>query len=215
MLEPILPPPLFTIILSHLPIFFSLTYNKIKKRSSLIMEVMLRIATDYTPPLSLFVTAKVGGISITVRDKLRSGNPPFIILPCERLKVEGRDEILRYFCCKGSVRNLYDRDDKYETEELFQWLQDAHARFSSSYYEGACTHFDRRLMQRTFLVGDCLSLADIVLWSYLAEIGKKWERLMESKKYQNLAEWYNMLSRQYDLDEERATYLATYSLKED
>lgn len=50
---------------------------------------------------------------------------------------------------------------------------------------------------------------------FSAEIGKKWERLMESKKYKNLVEWYNILSRQYDLDEMRTTYLATYSLKED
>ncbi|CAH1436369.1 unnamed protein product [Lactuca virosa] len=149
------------------------------------------------------------------RAKLKSGMPPFIILPCETLNVEEVDEILRYFCHIGVVDKLYDRDSisRAETRELFHCLQRVHACFSGPDldFDKACMQFDHQLQDHDFLVGDLLSLADIVLWSYLAGAGKKWD----SKKYKYLVRFYNLMSELYSLDKVREAYLAAYPVQED
>ncbi|KAJ0094741.1 hypothetical protein Patl1_15316 [Pistacia atlantica] len=50
------------------------------------------------------------------------------------------------------------------------------------------------LGKRTVVVVQCLSIADIAIWSALAGTGQRWEISRKSKKYQNLVWWFNSVS---------------------
>ncbi|WJX38459.1 glutamate--tRNA ligase [Trifolium repens] len=60
-------------------------------------------------------------------------------------------------------------------------------------FENGCKYIDEYLEKRTFLVGYSLSIADVTIMASLAGSGKRWESLRKSKKYQNLARWYNSI----------------------
>lgn len=60
----------------------------------------------------------------------------------------------------------------------------------------------------THFLLDIASIADIAVWSGLAGTGKRWESLRSSKKYQNLARWFNSILTEYGvLNEVTATYV--------
>lgn len=52
-----------------------------------------------------------------------------------------------------------------------EWLEYAPILASGAEFEGGCSYIDGYLLKRTFLVGHCLSIADIAIWAGLA--GKK------------------------------------------
>lgn len=159
-----------------------------------MMELL--IAADGTPPLSVLATAKVAAASLTVKATLTAGSPPVLVLTDGR-KLRGTNVLLQYLgCTSTAIPNLYQRD-AVETAQINEWLEYATIFSSGSEYEGACKYVDGYLLQRTFLVGDTLSVADIVVWSYLAGAGKRWESLMKSKKYQNLTRYYTSISTQH------------------
>lgn len=52
--------------------------------------------------------------------------------------------------------------------QIDEWLEYVPAFASGSEFEVACAYVDGYLLQRTFLVGSSLSIADIAIWSALA-----------------------------------------------
>ncbi|XP_076950394.1 glutamate--tRNA ligase, cytoplasmic-like [Bidens hawaiensis] len=159
-------------------------------------ELKLLIATDDTPPLSVLAVARLAAVSLALHPTLTAASPPNLLLT-NGTKLHGTNVVIRYLGrISTTIPNLYQRD-ALETTQIDEWLEYASVFASGSEYEGACKYVDGYLLHRTFLVGQSLSVADIVVWSYLAGAGKRWESLMKSKKYQNLARWYTTISTEH------------------
>ncbi|KVH99452.1 glutamate--tRNA ligase, cytoplasmic [Cynara cardunculus var. scolymus] len=172
-----------------------------------MMELKLLTAADVPPPLSVIAVSTLAGVSLTVESTLTSASPPVLVLP-NGLKLHGTNVLLRYLGRTTTIIPSLYQGDAFEIGQIDEWLEYAPIFSSGSEYEGACKYVDGYLLQRTFLVGHSLSIADMAVWSYLAGAGKRWESLMKSKKYQNLVRWYNMISSEHAavLDEITATY---------
>ncbi|KAI3702120.1 hypothetical protein L6452_27829 [Arctium lappa] len=90
------------------------------------------------------------------------------------LKLRGTN-VLRYLGrTTTTIPSLY-QGDAFEIGQIDEWLDYAPIFSSGSEYEGACKYVDGYLLQRTFLVGHSLSIADMAVWSYLAEARLKME----------------------------------------
>lgn len=168
------------------------------------MELKLSFPAD-SPPLSVIVAAKIAGVPIAADPTLAPASPPIIHLH-NGLKLQGTCVLLRYISRVANIPDLYQRD-AIESSQIDEWLDYAPIFASGSQFEEACGYVDGYLPQHTFLVGHSLSIADIAVWSGLAGTGKRWESLRSSKKYQNLARWFNSILAEYDvLNEVLATY---------
>ncbi|KAL5828019.1 hypothetical protein ACOSQ3_019850 [Xanthoceras sorbifolium] len=159
-----------------------------------------------SPPLSVIAAAKLARIPITTDTSAAA--PTFIF--SDGLKLHGAHVLLRYI---GRVANLYGQS-AYESGQIDEWLEYAPVFLTGSEFETACNYVDKYLEKRTFLVGDCLSIADIAIWSALAGTGQRWESLRKSKKYQNLVRWFNSISAEHSdsLNEITATYVGKRGL---
>ncbi|XP_044489937.1 glutamate--tRNA ligase, cytoplasmic-like [Mangifera indica] len=165
------------------------------------MEIkQLSFAAD-SPPLSVIAAAKLAGISLPTDT---SGSAPTFHFS-NGLKLHGTYVLLRYL---GRVAKLYGQN-ACESGEVDEWLEYVLVFSSGSEFENACNYVDKYLEKRTFVVGQCLTIADIAVWSALAGTGQRWESLRKSKKYQNLVRWFNSISTEYSdsLNEVTATYV--------
>ncbi|XP_060167448.1 glutamate--tRNA ligase, cytoplasmic [Lycium barbarum] len=161
------------------------------------MEIELSFPAD-SPPLAVIAWAKISGVTISTDPTLTPGSPP--IIHHNQLKLQGTSELLRHISQVAQIPA--------ESGQIDEWLDYAPIFASGSQFEEACGYVDGYLLQRTFLVGHSLSIADIAVWSGLAGTGKRWESLRSSKKYQNLARWFNSILAEYDvLNEVTATYV--------
>ncbi|KAI3729361.1 hypothetical protein L6452_18017 [Arctium lappa] len=95
-----------------------------------------------------------------------SSSPPALVLP-NALKLRGTNVLLRYLGRTTTIPSLY-QGDAFEIGQIDEWLDYAPIFSSGSEYEGACKYVDGYLLQRTFLDGHSLSIADMAVWSYLA-----------------------------------------------
>ncbi|KAJ1283293.1 hypothetical protein BS78_03G117300 [Paspalum vaginatum] len=122
--------------------------------------------------------------------------------------IHGISTILRYIARVAIVSNFYGQD-AIQAAHVDQWLEYAPVILSGSEFEASCSFIDRYLACRTLLVGYSLSVADIAVWSNIAGTGQRWESLRRSKKYQNLARWFNSIAADYagTLDEVVAAYV--------
>ncbi|XP_055816487.1 glutamate--tRNA ligase, cytoplasmic [Solanum dulcamara] len=169
------------------------------------MELKLSFPAD-SPPLVVIAAAKIAGVAISTDPTLTPGSPPIIHLD-NGLKLQGTYVLLRYISRVANIPDLYQRD-AFESSQIDEWLGYAPIFASGSQFEEACGYVDGYLLQHSFLVGHSLSIADIAVWSGLAGTGKRWESLRSSKKYQNLARWFNSILAEYDvLNEVTATYV--------
>lgn len=169
------------------------------------MELKLSFPAD-SPPLAVIAAAKIAGVPISTDPTLNPGSPPIIHLD-NGLKLQGTCVLLRYISRVANIPDLYQRN-AFESSQIDEWLDYAPIFASGSQFEEACGYVDGYLLQHTFLVGHSLSIADIAVWSGLAGTGKRWESLRSSKKYQNLARWFNSILAEYDvLNEVIATYV--------
>lgn len=169
------------------------------------MELKLSFPAD-SPPLAVIAAAKIACVPISTDPTLNPGSPPIIHLD-NGLKLQGTCVLLRYISRVANIPDLYQRN-AFESSQIDEWLDYAPIFASGSQFEEACGYVDGYLLQHTFLVGHSLSIADIAVWSGLAGTGKRWESLRSSKKYQNLARWFNSILAEYDvLNEVRATYV--------
>ncbi|XP_059313402.1 glutamate--tRNA ligase, cytoplasmic [Lycium ferocissimum] len=161
------------------------------------MEMKLSFPAD-SPPLAVIAWAKISGVPISTDPTLTPASPP--IIHHNQLKLQGTSELLRHISQVAQIPA--------ESGQIDEWLDYAPIFASGSQFEEACGYVDGYLLQRTFLVGHSLSIADIAVWSGLAGTGKRWESLRSSKKYQNLARWFNSILAEYDvLNEVTATYV--------
>lgn len=169
------------------------------------MELKLSFPAD-SPPLVVIAAAKIAGVAISTDPTLTPGSPPIIHLD-NGLKLQGTYVLLRYISRIANIPDLYQRD-AFESSQIDEWLGYAPIFASGSQFEEACGYVDGYLLHHSFLVGHSLSIADIAVWSGLAGTGKRWESLRSSKKYQNLARWFNSILAEYDvLNEVTATYV--------
>ncbi|XP_047325344.1 glutamate--tRNA ligase, cytoplasmic-like [Impatiens glandulifera] len=145
-----------------------------------------------TPPLAIISAAKIAGIHLSQDPTLPAGSPPTFLLQNGQ-NLHGTNVLLRCVGRAANFPNFYDRDI-YESCQIDEWLDYAPILASGSEFEGACSYIDAYLFKRTFIVGHSLSIADILVWSYLAGTGLRWESLRKSKKFQNLVRWFNSLS---------------------
>ncbi|XP_057427500.1 glutamate--tRNA ligase, cytoplasmic-like [Lotus japonicus] len=97
----------------------------------------------------------------------------------------------------------------FETRQIDEWLEYAHVLSQGSAFENGCKYIDDYLDKRTFIVGHSLSTADLAIWAGLSGSGKRWESLRKSKKYPNLARWFNSLVTEHGstLNEVMETYV--------
>ncbi|KAL5582767.1 hypothetical protein UlMin_015209 [Ulmus minor] len=160
-----------------------------------------------SPPLSVIAAAKVAGIPLSANPSAAPDSAPSFHFS-NGLKLHGTYVLLRYIGRIASIPNFYGQN-AYESSQVDEWLEYASAFSSGSAFENACKYVDDYLGGRTFLVGDSLSIADIVIWSSLAGTGLRWESLRKSKKYQNLVRWFNSILTEYNdaLSEVTATYV--------
>lgn len=169
------------------------------------MELKLSFCAD-SPPLAVIAAAKIAGVPISTDTNLTPASSPILHLD-KGLKLQGTCVLLRYISRVANIPDLYQRD-AFESSQIDEWLDYAPIFASGSQFEEACRYVDGYLLQQTFLVGHSLSIADIAVWSGLAGTGKRWESLRSSKKYQNLARWFNSILAEYDvLNEVTATYV--------
>ncbi|CAN4110843.1 unnamed protein product [Withania somnifera] len=169
------------------------------------MELKLSFSAD-SPPLAVIAAGKIAGVPISTDPTITPASPPIIHL-ASGLKLQGTCVLLRYISRVANIPDLYQRG-ALESSQIDEWLDYAPIFASGSQFEEACGYVDGYLLQRTFLVGHSLSIADIAVWSGLAGTGKRWESLRSSKKYQNLARWFNSILAEYDvLNEVTATYV--------
>lgn len=139
-------------------------------------------------PLAAIATAAVTGIPLTTNASLASGSVPFLLLPTGE-SLHGGNTLLRHF---GRVADLYGKDT-ISAAQVDEWIDYAPSLSVGSAFEKACTHIDIYLATRTFLVSNCLSIADIAILAGLASSGQRWERLQKSTKFPNLSRWYSSL----------------------
>ncbi|KAK2966190.1 hypothetical protein RJ640_008756 [Escallonia rubra] len=158
------------------------------------MEIKLSFPAD-SPPLSVIAAAKIAGLSITTDSSLPSASPPTFLFS-NGLKLKGTNVLLHYIGSMASTPRLYGQD-AYESSQIVEWLEYAPVFASGAEFEKGCKYADEYLLQRTFLVGHRLSIADIAVWSSLAGTGKRWDSLRKSKKYQNLTRWFNSILMEY------------------
>ncbi|KAK1578379.1 hypothetical protein Q3G72_029826 [Acer saccharum] len=155
------------------------------------------------PLLSVIAAAKIADIPLSMET---SGAAPTFIFS-NGLKSCEAYVLLRYV---GWVGNLYGQN-AYACGQIDEWLEYALAFLSGSEIETASNYVDMYLEKRTLLVGDCLSIADIAIWSALVGIGQTWESLRKSNKCHkyNLARWFNSICAEYSdsLNEITATYV--------
>ncbi|CAI9101414.1 OLC1v1038729C2 [Oldenlandia corymbosa var. corymbosa] len=170
------------------------------------MESKLSFPAD-SPPLAVIVAAKIAGVPLSTDPTLSSGSPPTLLLP-SGLKLQGLNVLLRYIGRAGNIPKFYDRD-AVESSQIDQWIEYAAVFASGSEFEGACGYVDGYLLQRTFLVGVDLSIADVAIWSALAGTGQRWQSLRNSKKYQNLVRWFNSIHAEYDAVLSKVTAMYT------
>ncbi|XP_072150260.1 glutamate--tRNA ligase, cytoplasmic isoform X1 [Setaria viridis] len=169
-------------------------------------EARLAFAQD-SPPLAIIAAAKIAGVSLTIDPSLAPGSVPTLYLGSGDF-IHGINTILRYIARVTTVPSFYGQD-AIQAADVDQWLEYAPVILSGSEFEAACSFLDGFLASRTFLVGYCLSIADMVVWSNIAGSGQRWESLRRSKKYQNLTRWFNSIAVDYagKLDEVVAAYV--------
>nr|GMC91525.1 glutamate--tRNA ligase, cytoplasmic-like [Ipomoea batatas] len=174
------------------------------------MEIKIVFSSD-SPPLAIFVAAKISGVSFSTDATLSPGSPPTILLP-NGSKLQGTFVLLRYIGRVARIPEFYQRDS-FESSQIDEWLEYAPIFASGSEFQGACGYVDQFLLHHTFLVGNSLSIADIAVWSGLAGAGQRWESLRRSKKFQNLVRWFNSIFEAYEaeLGEVITTYIGKKS----
>ncbi|GMH06691.1 hypothetical protein Nepgr_008531 [Nepenthes gracilis] len=157
-------------------------------------EIKLLFAAD-NPPLSVIAAASVAGIPLLTDPSLPRGSVPYFLFS-NGLKLHGAYIILRYVGRIANILNFYG-NDAFEAGQIDEWLDYVAIFSSGSEFEAGCSYVNNYLLTNTFLVGHSLSIADIALWAALAGTGQRWESLRKSKKYQNLARWYNSITFEY------------------
>ncbi|XP_057961886.1 glutamate--tRNA ligase, cytoplasmic [Malania oleifera] len=171
-------------------------------------EIKLSFSAN-NPPLSVIAAAKVAALTLSTDSTLTSGSPPTFLFS-NGLKLHGTNVLLRYV---GRVADFYGQNAA-ESGQIDEWLDYVPVLSSGSEFEGACSFVDGYLLNRTFLVGYSLSIADIAVWAGLVGTGQRWESLRKSNKFQNLVRWFNSISAEYStvLDEVTATYVGKRGL---
>ncbi|OAY42471.1 glutamate--tRNA ligase, cytoplasmic [Manihot esculenta] len=172
------------------------------------MEIkQLSFAAD-SPPLSVLASSKVAAVVLpTPTITSDSSSPPTFIFS-DGTKLQGTYVLLRYIGRVASLPNFYGQD-AFQSSQIDEWLEYSSILSSGSEFENACTCIDSYLEKRTFLVGYCLSIADMAIWSGLAATGQRWDSLRKSKKYPNLVRWFNSIFTEYSdgLNEVTTTYV--------
>ncbi|KAK2379258.1 glutamine--tRNA ligase [Trifolium repens] len=160
-----------------------------------------------TPPLAIIVAAKLAGFSPSIDTSLPSDSSPTFLFS-NGSKLRGAFVLLRYIGRTSSLPNFYGQNS-FETSQIDELLEYAPVLSSGPAFENGCKYIDEYLEKRTFLVGYSLSIADVAIWAGLAGAGKRWESLRKSKKYQNLARWYNSIVTEHGtaLNEVTTTYI--------
>ncbi|XP_065852298.1 glutamate--tRNA ligase, cytoplasmic [Euphorbia lathyris] len=160
-----------------------------------------------TPPLSVIAAAKVAAINLPTSTVTDTSSPPTLVFS-NGAKLQGLLVVLRYIGRIAKLPNFYGQD-AFESSQIDEWLEYSHILSAGSKFESACTYINTYLEKSTFLVGYCLSIADLAIWSGLAGTGLRWESLRKSKKYPNLARWFNSISTEYSdaLNEVTSTYV--------
>ncbi|KAJ9186076.1 hypothetical protein P3X46_005619 [Hevea brasiliensis] len=177
------------------------------------MEIkQLSFAAD-SPPLSVLASAKVAAVVLPTPTIVTDSSSPPTIIFSDGTKLQGTYVLLRYIGRVASLPNFYG-EDAFQSSQIDEWLDYSSILSSGSEFENACTYIDSYLEKRTFLVGYCLSIADIAIWSGLAATGLRWESLRKSKKYLNLVRWFNSISIEYSdgLNEVTTTYIGKRGL---
>ncbi|KAI8552989.1 hypothetical protein RHMOL_Rhmol06G0310300 [Rhododendron molle] len=159
-----------------------------------LMEIKLSFSPD-SPPLAVIAAAEIAGIPLSPDSSLPAGSPPSFLFS-NGLELRGTKVLLSYLGRTASVRNFYGCD-ALESCQMDEWLEYTSILASGAEFEGGCSYIDGYLLKRTFLVGHCLSIADIAIWAGLAGNGQRWESLRKSKKFANLVRWFNSLSVEY------------------
>ncbi|KAL1341320.1 hypothetical protein HN51_027800 [Arachis hypogaea] len=148
-----------------------------------------------TPPLSVIAAAKLAGISPSVDTSLSPDSSPTFLFS-NGLKLHGASVLLRYVGRVANIPNFYGQD-AFEATQIDEWLEYVPVFLSGPTFENGCKYMDQFLEKRTLFVGHSLSIADVAIWSSLAGTGKRWESLRKSKKYPNLARWFNSITEEY------------------
>ncbi|KAB1214585.1 putative glutamate--tRNA ligase, cytoplasmic [Morella rubra] len=148
-----------------------------------------------SPPIAVMVAAKLSGLALPTDTSVPPDSAP-ILLFSNGEKLRGAYVLLRYIGRVATLPNFYGQN-AYESGQIDEWLEYAPAFSSGSSFESACRYVDNFLQCSTFLVGNCLSIADLAIWSALAGTGQRWESLRKSKKYQNLVRWFNSILAEY------------------
>ncbi|KAI8555272.1 hypothetical protein RHMOL_Rhmol05G0162200 [Rhododendron molle] len=170
------------------------------------MEIKLSFSPD-SPLLAVIAAAKIAGIPLSPDSSLPTGSPPTFLFS-NGLELRGTKVMLSYVGCTTSICNFYGHD-ALESCQMDEWLEYAPIMASGAEFEGGCSYIDGYLLKRTFLVGHCLSIADIAIWAGLVGNGQRWESLRKSKKFANLVRWFNSLSVKYSavLNKITSTYV--------
>ncbi|WCJ26817.1 Glutamate--tRNA ligase cytoplasmic [Euphorbia peplus] len=160
------------------------------------------------PPLSIIAAAKIAAINLPISTAADSSSTPTLVFS-NGAKLQGLLVILRYIARVASkVPNLYGKD-AFDSSQIDEWLEYSHILSAGSKFESACSYVNSYLEKSTFLVGYSLSIADLAIWSGLAGTGLRWESLRKSKKYPNLARWFNSISSEHSdaLNEVTSAYV--------
>nr|AFK45146.1 unknown [Lotus japonicus] len=178
------------------------------------MDIKTLAFAAASPPLPVIAALKLAGVSPSVDTSLPPDSAPAFIFS-NGLKLHGTSVLLRYV---GRVSGLVDfyGQNAFETGQIDEWLEYAPVLSSGPAFENGCKYIDGYLEKRSLIVGYSLSIADLAIWAGLAGSGKRWESLRKSKKYLNLARWFNSIVTEHGatLNEVIATYVSKKGLGE-
>uniref|UniRef100_T1IPR4 Uncharacterized protein n=1 Tax=Strigamia maritima TaxID=126957 RepID=T1IPR4_STRMM len=106
------------------------------------------------------------------------------------------NSICRYLARLAPELNLYGKTNLQKTE-VDHWLTYSIGPMTNSNeFQCAVEYLDKMLTPVTYLVGDDLSLADVIIWSTLHMNGV-WQSMMKNDKVpRNLLRWYKFISSQ-------------------
>ncbi|XP_062828337.1 bifunctional glutamate/proline--tRNA ligase isoform X5 [Anolis carolinensis] len=106
------------------------------------------------------------------------------------------NSIARYLARVATSAGLYG-SNLLEHTEIDHWLEFSTTRLSApDDFALAVQDLNNALSLRTYLVGDCLSLADFSVWATLKGSGTWQEQLLHSNATVHVKRWYNFLGAQ-------------------
>ena len=121
------------------------------------------------PPLAAAACAAFADQAIERRPNAKGDKDTVISLDLGVERLIGTPLIMRYLARsgKGPAIGLYGSGDALSATQIDYWIDYAASASAGPNFEAVCNGINEYMTLRTFLVGYCLTVADLALWGQL------------------------------------------------